>query len=51
MDRTTERSEFESLKGKDYSILHIIQTASRIYPKSYPMGTGVYFPGGKAAGA
>jgi hypothetical protein len=43
-------SEFESLKGKDLSPLHVVQTGSGAEPVSYPMGTGGSFPGSKAAG-
>jgi hypothetical protein len=32
-------------------ILYIVQTGSGIHTVSYPMGTGDYFPGSKAAGA
>jgi hypothetical protein len=37
--------------GSVFSLLHIVQTGSGAHPTSYPMGTGGYFPGGKAAGA
>jgi hypothetical protein len=37
--------------GSKFSLLHIVQTGSRIHPASYSMGTGVSFPGGKAAGS
>jgi len=30
---------------------HCVQTGSGAHPASYPTGTGVSFPGGKAAGA
>jgi hypothetical protein len=42
--------EFEPRYGKKFSLLHIVQTGSGVYPTSYKMGTGVSFPGGKAAG-
>jgi hypothetical protein len=31
--------------------LHVVHTGSGAHPVSYPMGTGVSFPGGKAAEA
>jgi hypothetical protein len=34
-----------------FPLLHIIQTGSGVHPSSYPVGTGVLSPGGKAAGA
>jgi hypothetical protein len=46
---TTEGPEFESRKGQEFSVLHIVQTGSGVHP-TYPMGTGGSFPGGKAAG-
>jgi hypothetical protein len=30
---------------------HRVQTGSEAHPAPYPMGTGVSFPGSKAAGA
>jgi hypothetical protein len=36
-------------KARDSSLLHSIQTGSGAHPASYPMGTGYYFPGCKAA--
>jgi hypothetical protein len=42
----TEGSEFESLYGQEFSLLHVVQTGSGAHSASYPMGTG-----GKAAGA
>jgi hypothetical protein len=30
---------------------HVVQTGSGAHPASYPMGTGSYFPRGKAVGA
>jgi hypothetical protein len=44
-----EGSEFESLKGQEFSLLHSVQTGSRVHPTSYPIGAGGSFPGGKAA--
>jgi hypothetical protein len=46
-----EGSEFESRKGQEFSLFHIVQTGSGVHPTSYPMGTGGSFPGGKAARA
>jgi hypothetical protein len=46
---TAEGSEFESLEGQEFSVLHVVQTCSAVHPASYPMDTGGYFPGGKAA--
>jgi hypothetical protein len=41
----------ESWWGQEFSILHSVQTGSGVHPTSYPMGTGGFFPGGKAVGA
>jgi hypothetical protein len=35
---------------KKFSLLHVVQTCSEAHPASYPMGTGGFFLGGKAAG-
>jgi hypothetical protein len=35
-----EGREFESRKGKKFSLLHIVQTGSGFHPTSYKMGTG-----------
>jgi hypothetical protein len=35
----------------NFSLRHRVQTCFSAHPTSYPMGTGVSFPGGKAAGA
>jgi hypothetical protein len=43
--------EFESPKGQDFSLFHIVQTGSGAHPVCSPMGTEGSFPGGKAAGA
>jgi hypothetical protein len=37
--------------GKEFSLLHVVQTGSGVHPTSYPMGTGGSFSGGKAARA
>jgi hypothetical protein len=42
--------KFESRWGKEFPLLHAVQTGSENRPASYPMGTGGSFPGGKAAG-
>jgi hypothetical protein len=47
----TEGSEFESLRGQQFSLIHVVQTGSGAHPTSYPMGTVGSFPGGKAAEA
>jgi hypothetical protein len=36
---------------KEFSLLQIVQTDSEVHPTFYPIGTGGFFPGGKAAGA
>jgi hypothetical protein len=46
-----ERSEFESRKGNEFSSNHVVQTGSGAHPASYPMVTGSFLSGGKAAGA
>jgi hypothetical protein len=38
-----EGLEFESLQGKDFSPLHVVQTGSGTHPASYPMGMGNSF--------
>jgi hypothetical protein len=48
---TTEESQFESRYGQECSLLHAVQTGSGVHPTSFPMGTGVFSPGGKAAWA
>jgi hypothetical protein len=45
---TTEGPEFECQYGQDF-FLHVVETGSRAYPASYPMGTEGSFPEGKAA--
>jgi hypothetical protein len=47
---TTKGSEFESLWGQVFSLLHVVQTGSEVHPTSYPMGIGGSFPEIKAAG-
>jgi hypothetical protein len=46
-----KRSEFETRWGKEFSLLHVVQTGFEIHPTSYRMGTGGSFPRGKVAGA
>jgi hypothetical protein len=43
----TERSEFESRWGQEFSLLQIVQNGSEVHPTSYPMGTGALSPGVK----
>jgi hypothetical protein len=43
---TAEGSDFESRQGRDFSLLHVVQTGSGMHLGSYPMYTG-----GRAAGA
>jgi hypothetical protein len=38
-------------KGRDFSLLHSVQTGSGAQPASYAMGTGGSLFGGKAAAA
>jgi hypothetical protein len=47
----TEESEFESLWGQEFSLLHIVKTGSGTHLASYPMGTVGFFSGGKATEA
>jgi hypothetical protein len=35
----------------EFSVLHVVQTGSGVHPTSYPMGTGAFLLGGKAASA
>jgi hypothetical protein len=39
------------VEAGNISLRHHVHTGSGTHPASYPMGTGVSFPGGKAAGA
>jgi hypothetical protein len=45
------RLGFDSRQGQDFSLLHSVQTGSGAHTASYLMGTGVSFPGCKAARA
>jgi hypothetical protein len=38
-------------RGRDFSLLHSIQTLSGTHPASYPMSTGSSFPAGEVTGA
>jgi hypothetical protein len=44
---TTKRSDFESLWGQEFSLLHVVQTGSEVHPTYYPMGAGGSIPGDK----
>jgi hypothetical protein len=44
---TTERLEFESRCGQEFSFLNIVQTGSSVHQNLYLMGTGGSFPGVK----
>jgi hypothetical protein len=39
-----------SSPGRVKNFLHVVQTGSGVHPTSYPMGTGVSFPGIKRPG-
>jgi hypothetical protein len=46
------RPGFDSREeARDFRPLHSVQTGFGTHTASYPMGTGVSFPGSKAAGA
>jgi hypothetical protein len=47
----TKESEFESWWGQEFSLLHVVQTGSGVYPTSYPMGTGALSLGVKRPGS
>jgi hypothetical protein len=51
MGWTTEGSEFESRWVQEFSLLPVVKTGSGAHLASFPMSTGAFFPGGKAAGA
>jgi hypothetical protein len=42
----TERSEFKSRKGQEFSLFHIMQTGSGVHPTSYTVANGGLFPRG-----
>jgi hypothetical protein len=50
LDYRSSRVRFLAGAG-NFSLHHRVQNCSGAHPASYPMGTGVSFPGGKAAGA
>jgi hypothetical protein len=37
--------------SQEFSLLHVVQIGSGVHPTCYPVGTGVFFPEGEAAGA
>jgi hypothetical protein len=43
----TERSEFESQYGQEFSLLRVVYTCSGAHLASYPMGPGAIFSGVK----
>jgi hypothetical protein len=44
--RTGQRVQSSSPgKGRDFSLLHVVQPGSEAHPASHLMGTGAYFPG------
>jgi hypothetical protein len=47
---TRELSEFESRQGQEFSFPHVVQTGFKAHPISYPLGTGNFSVGDKAAG-
>jgi hypothetical protein len=50
-DWMTEGLEFESRWGKEFSVLHVVQTGSGAHQPSYSRGTLGSLLGDKAAGA
>jgi hypothetical protein len=50
-EKVQKGSEFEFGKVKNFSLLNVVQTGSGTHPASYPIGTGGFIPGGKAAEA
>jgi hypothetical protein len=50
LDDQDSRVRFLAGAG-NFSLHHHVQTSPGTHPNSYPMGTRVPFPGGKAAGA
>jgi hypothetical protein len=49
LDDSGSRIRFPAGAG-NFSLHHRVQNGSGAHPASYPMGSGVSFPGGKAAG-
>jgi hypothetical protein len=50
MDWTTEGSEFESRRGQEFSLLHVVQISFGVNPNSHTMGTGAFSPDVKRQG-
>jgi hypothetical protein len=50
LDDRDSRVRFPAGAG-NFSLHHRVQNGSGAHPTSHPVGTRVYFPGGKAAGA
>jgi hypothetical protein len=50
LDERVSRVRFPAEAG-NFSLHHLVQNGSGAHRASYPMGTRVSFPGGKAAGA
>jgi hypothetical protein len=46
----TKGSEFEPQQGKEFSLLHVVQTGYGAHPTSNPMVTRAFFPGVKRPG-
>jgi hypothetical protein len=46
---TAKGSDFESRQEQNFSCFRVVQTGSGAHLASYPIGTGVFLPGGKAA--
>jgi hypothetical protein len=46
----TEEPGFDFRQGREFTLFHSIHTSSEAHPASYPVGTGCYFSGVKAAG-
>jgi hypothetical protein len=51
MDWTTDKSEFKSRYGQEFSLLPFFKTGCGAHLASYPIDTGDCFPGGKATEA
>jgi hypothetical protein len=50
LDDRDSRVRFPAGSG-NFSLYYLVQNGSGAHPASYPMGTGDFFPGDKAAGA
>jgi hypothetical protein len=44
-----QKDGFDIQRGRDFSLFHSVQTASRAHPASCSMGNGDSFPAGKRA--